>query len=232
MKKNYLLLPVIFTLILAGCQGAPSYDAEADERSAYRTDGAAQITAAQSDMWRVELHSAETAQSLSATIAAVQYGGGVLETKSEVVAGRGNVFLLLGLTIEKIGEGRGSFSWNDAHVTDSDGNMYHRHPNDTFLAHLSIPRMRGTDIVFGNETGYVCFEIPIGAEGLSFVADEGSIIIDVPIAGQTLRTCIQYRSTSSRRSVFRHSLSSTPSVPLTGTRRRLLLDWRKTASPS
>ena len=181
--KLYLLLSVILTLALTACQSAPSYEAEA--YSSYHagtpSEGAEQVTAAQSDMWRVQLHSAETAQSLSATIAAVQYGGGVLETESEVVAGRGNVFLLLGLTVEKIGVGRASFSWSDAHVIDSDGNIYHRHPNDTFLAHLSIPRMRGTDIVFGNETGYVCFEIPMDAQGLRFVADEGNIVIDIHI---------------------------------------------------
>jgi len=173
-------------LFVTACQSAPSDGAEAevDTDIPYvadinTSDIRQQVTAVESDMWRVELHSAETAERLSEMIATVQYGGGIVETESEFVAGHGNVFLLLGLTIEKIGAGRASFSWNDAHVIDSDGNIFYRHPNDTFLAHLSIPRMRGTDIVFGNESGYVCFEIPAGADGLLFVADEGNIIIEV-----------------------------------------------------
>ena len=56
-----------------------------------------------------------------------------------------------------------------------------RHPNDTFLANLDIPRIRGTDIVLGLEYGFVCFEIPKGAEGLRFVADEGNIFIKVNV---------------------------------------------------
>jgi len=66
------------------------------------------------------------------------------------------VFLLLELSIEKTGTGRVSFSWSDAHITNKDGNIYYRHPNDTFLANLNIPRIRGSDIVFGTEFGYVC----------------------------------------------------------------------------
>ena len=164
-KLNFCALALVILLLVA-CRS----DSDSDTNTS---------NIAESEMWRVELHSYETAESLSATIAAVQYGGGVLETESEVVADRGNTFLLLGLTIEKIGEGRGSFSWDDAHVSDSDGNIFYRHPNDTFLAHLSIPRMRGTDIVFGKESGYVCFEIPLGTEGLSFVADGGDIILGI-----------------------------------------------------
>ena len=136
---------------------------------------------AQSDMWRVELHSAETAESLTATQAAIQYGGEILETVSEVTPESGNVFLLLELKIEKSGAGRGAFLWSEAFVVDEDDGVYHRHPNDTFLANLGIPRIRGTDIVFGEEYGYVCFEIPKEASGLRFVADGGNIEIRIGI---------------------------------------------------
>ena len=136
-------------------------------------------TIVESEMWRVELLNAELAESLTATLAAVQYGGGILETTSEVTPSGGHLFLLIELRIEKIGTGRASFSWGDAHIEDSTGNTYYRHYNDTFLANLNIPRLRGTDIVLGNESGYACFEIPRTAEGLRFVADEGNIVIEV-----------------------------------------------------
>jgi len=48
-----------------------------------------------------------------------------------------------------------------------------------FLANLNIPRLKGTDIVFGKESGYVCFEIAKAAEGLQFIADGGNIKIEV-----------------------------------------------------
>ena len=89
------------------------------------------------------------------------------------------MFLLLELDIEKVGIGRAFLSWSDAHVLDAEGNVYYRHPNDTFLANLNIPRIRGTDIVLGLEYGFVCFEIPKGSEGLRFVADEGNIHIRI-----------------------------------------------------
>jgi len=138
-----------------------------------------QASIGESEMWRVELLSADMTDSLITTRAALQYGGGVLETTNEVLPASGHYFLLMGLIVEKIGVGRAAFSWNDAHIIDSEGNVFYRHPNDTFLTHLNIPRLRGTDMVFGSEYGYVCFEIPHGAEGLQFVADEGRIVLDV-----------------------------------------------------
>ena len=134
---------------------------------------------AQSDMWCVKLLSAELTDCLTATLAALQYGGDIVETTSEITPENGNTFLLLELDIEKTGTGRASFSWSDAHITDENRIEYYRHPNDTFLSNLNIPRLKGTDIVLGHESGYVCFEIPINAAGLRFIADEGNITIEV-----------------------------------------------------
>jgi hypothetical protein len=182
VKKNLLLLPLIF--ILLSCQNiAP--DDKTQTLESY-TEITAQDTSInpsdninQSDMWRVEVHSVETTENLTTTIAAVQYGGGILETTSEVVPEGGNMFLLLELTIEKVGTGRAAFSWNDAHILDGDDNIYHRHPNDTFLSNLNIPRIKGTDIVLGKEYGFVCFEIPKSSTDLIFIADDDYINIKV-----------------------------------------------------
>ena len=147
--------------------------------------GGSELSAAnagESEMWRVELLSAEMTESLITTRAALQYGGGVLETTNEVLPAAGYRFLLMGFLIEKTGVGRAAFSWSDAHIVDSEGNAFFRHPNDTFLTHLNIPRLRGVDMVFGSEYGYVCFEIPHGAEGLRFVADNGNIILNVVVS--------------------------------------------------
>ena len=134
----------------------------------------------QSDMWKVQLLKAETADSLTTTLAALQYGGDILETTNEITPESGNTFLLLELDIEKTGTGRAAFSWSDAHIEDDEGNLYYRHPNDTFLTNLNIPRLKGTDIVLGHESGYVCFEIPKSATGLRFIADKSNVVINIP----------------------------------------------------
>ena len=183
-----LLLFLIIVVLTASCQSpVAGVSAEGGEPagnalglSPFIPD-ADLVRTGESEMWRVKLLSAEVTSSLTTTRAALQYGGGVLVTTNEVLPERGYSFLLMGLTIEKTGIGRASFSWSDAHVADSGGNVFFRHPNDTFLTHLNIPRLRGTDMVFGHEYGYVCFEIPIGATGLRFIADEGNIVIDIAV---------------------------------------------------
>jgi len=194
-----LILIAVMLIMITACNGAQSDDLpaandvseaasvpEESEESAAPTSRDAepimeQMTVAQSEMWRVELVTAELTDSLLTTRVALQYGGGVLETTNEVMPSSGYNFLIVGLIIEKTGVGRAAFSWNDAHITDSDGNVFFRHPNDTFLTHLNIPRLRGTDMVFGEEYGYVCFEIPFGSAGLRFVADEGNIVLDLGV---------------------------------------------------
>ena len=159
IRSVVIIIPI---LLLASCASSAS-------RQQY----------AESEMWAVELISAETADSLLATEAAQQYGGGVVTTETEIAPTDGFLFLLLEMRITKIGEGRASFSWNDAHIADSDGNTYYRHPNDTFLSNLNIPRLRSIDIVLGSENGFACFEVPATATDLRFKADEGRISIEI-----------------------------------------------------
>ena len=165
-----IVIPLLlsFCLILSSCQG--------EQETVANTDAP---DTTQSGMWRVSLLSSEFADSLTATLAAIQYGGDILETTQEVTPSGGNTFLLLELEVEKVGTGRAAFSWGDAHIEDEGGNAYFRHPNDTFLSNLNIPRLRGTEIVLGLEYGYACFEVPKGASGLRFIADEGQITIEI-----------------------------------------------------
>ena len=179
MRKILPLLLIFFIIIsvTVSCENSSENQPVSDTDST--NDVESKTAYAQSDMWRVELLNAEIADSLTATLAAVQYDGDILETQNEVKPSSGNIFLLLNLSVEKIGTGKASFSWSDAHILDKDGNVYYRHPNDTFLANINIPRLKGTDIVLGKESGYVCFEIPKTASDLQFVADSGNIIIEV-----------------------------------------------------
>jgi hypothetical protein len=195
-RKSFIpisLIAVIMLSLLTSCQSTdlnntsqgveqdskPSAEQTVPENTTQASGQESNITVTESEMWRVELIHAETAKSLTATLAALQYGGDIIETTSDIVPESGNVFLLLELTIEKIGTGRAAFSWSDAHIKDDNGVTFFRHPNDTFLTNLNIPRLRGTDIVLGVEYGFVCFEIPKDASGLIFIADDGNIEIKV-----------------------------------------------------
>jgi len=183
ISKVIILLLVLSVIALVSSCSANGRDADnstgqnIDLTSAANSSSEETLSIGESEMWRVEILSAEMTESLITTMAALQYGGGILETTNEVLPKSGYRFLLMGLIIEKTGVGRASFSWSDAHIVDSEGNIFYRHPNDTFLTHLNIPRFRGVDMVFGSEYGYVCFEIPISSEGLTFIADEGKITI-------------------------------------------------------
>lgn len=168
MKKLCCTAAALLLLLLAAC-GTPEKPTQAEKP----------VQAGRSDMWRVELLEAKLADSLTAVLSAVQYVGGVLTTENEINPGEGNTFLLMQMAVEKIGTGKAAFSWADAHIVDGGGNAYPRHPNDTFLANLGVPRLKSADIVLGKESGWVCFEIPKEAQGLRFVADEGQIILEV-----------------------------------------------------
>jgi len=162
MKKIFLLM-IISLLLLSSCsQGSPQASG-----------------ASESDMWRVDLISAERFDNLTAVMEAVQYDGDLSRTEQDIEPKDGYVFLLLNLSIEKIGTGKASFSWSDAHIEDKNGNSFYRLENDTFISNLKLPRLKGTDIVLGTETGFVCFEIPKDSGGLRFVSDEGNIIIKI-----------------------------------------------------
>jgi len=177
MIKVMMLLLLSILFLSASCGNSATEDSTED---AVVTANAT-ATGSKSTMWQVELISVEVSDSLLTSIAAVQYSGETITTENLVEPAQGNVFLLLELSIEKTGSGRASFTWRDARITDAGGGEYFRHPNDTFLAHLNIPRLKGTDIVFGLEYGFACFEIPASATGLRFVADDGNIVIELDI---------------------------------------------------
>ena len=169
MRRRIIILFTLLAIAMSSCTQATEQN---NSTNTVQTE---------SDMWSVEILSSETTESLTTTIAAIQYNGDLQETENQIYPQSGNEFLLLNLTIEKIGTGKAAFSWSDAHIEDNNGNLFYRMENDTFLANLNIPRLKGTDIVLGTETGFVCFEIPKGSSGLSFVSDEGNIIIELGI---------------------------------------------------
>jgi len=177
MKRTLIGVIVLCFILFVSCQNGQKNDVQTEDPEV--SAGTTFDNWGESDLWRVELHDAEKTDSLTATLAAIQYTGDLIETESLLKPKSGYVFLLLHLTIEKSGTGKTAFSWNDAHIEDSSGSVFYRMENDTFLSNLNIPRIKGTDIVLGIETGYICFEISEGSSGLRFVSDDGNIVIDI-----------------------------------------------------
>ena len=77
---------------------------------------------------------------------------------------KGNVYLILDLTVSKQGTAADPFDWSKLIVQDAAGNSYSRSSNDTFLEQYQYtPRMTGLQMVLGVNQGWVCYEIPAAA---------------------------------------------------------------------
>ena len=114
-------------------------------------------------MWAVSVARASAASALAGSQASLQYDGTLITIPLEQMPKAGHAFLLLDITVEKTGTGKGVFSWSNACVTDAEGNRHPRHENDTFLDLLGYKRIKATDITFGDNTGSACFEVPEAA---------------------------------------------------------------------
>jgi hypothetical protein len=89
------------------------------------------------------------------------YNGEKSEVIHENVPSQGNVYLILNLSVEKIGSDTGSFESMNMAVMEAKGNSYQRLENDSFIEqHDFLPRMTGLPIRFGEGEGWVCFELP------------------------------------------------------------------------
>ncbi len=125
--------------------------------------------------WNLAVVSAEAAADLKGTRAYTQYDGTTSETPIEQKPASGSTFLLLELVVEKKQAGAPAFSWKDVRVEDGAGGSWSRMANDTFLESFGFPRVKSTDLTFGRNEGFVCFEIPeSAAKGALHLVHEGS----------------------------------------------------------
>jgi hypothetical protein len=109
--------------------------------------------------WSIILKSTQIAEDLNATQNAVQYNGDTVEVTYREKPGEGNTFLLVELLIEKKKSGAAKFEWGKVYVLDSAGVKFYRHENDTFLESFNFNRIKSTDLTFGKNEGFICFEI-------------------------------------------------------------------------
>jgi hypothetical protein len=118
----------------------------------------------QSFTWQVQVVKAEIKSTLKTTETVTLYNGDMDKVLHENNPTSGNQYLLLSLKISKNGAASGSFDWKDVKVQTTSGESYPRLANDSFIAqHNYNPRLTGLTIRFGENEGWVCFEIPAEA---------------------------------------------------------------------
>jgi|WetSurMetagenome_2_1015567.scaffolds.fasta_scaffold126946_2 hypothetical protein len=114
-------------------------------------------------IWAVSLSQFEVKDKLEIIESVNQYGQTVDQLHQQF-PDEGDVFLIMKLTVNKQGEDPAAFDWSQLTVQDELGNPHQRYSNDTFLEQYKYsPRMTNLEIKFGENTGWVCYEIPAQA---------------------------------------------------------------------
>lgn len=115
--------------------------------------------------WQVEVSKFEIKNSLNAVESVPQYDGSIIDVVHSQSPDAGNVFLIMDVTIRKMDDqSSASFDWQSLVVEDASGNSYHRLGNDTFLEQYQYsPRITGLELRFGENTGWMCYEIPVSS---------------------------------------------------------------------
>jgi hypothetical protein len=144
MRKNLLLLFLLF-LFLAGCQSSSVTPSPVS-----------------SQPWQIQVVKFELKPSLNSVETVSQYNGTKINVTHTQNPDAGFLFLILNVTIRKTDNNSiAPFEWQSLVIKDASGNFYPRLVNDTFLEQYQfIPRMTGLELRFGENTGWMAFEIP------------------------------------------------------------------------
>lgn len=149
MQKTFKVFLILFIFLgMAGCSSAAQ-------------------TAAPTSGWLIQVSQAEVKTGLKTREVVTLYNGEKKDVDHVSDPAAGKVYLLLNLGIAKSTTGNTSFEWKDLAVEDQNGGKYSRLENDSFITqHNYSPRMTGLTIRFGENKGWICFEIPkTAAEG-------------------------------------------------------------------
>ena len=114
--------------------------------------------------WHIVAENVQVNSSLDNISVALGYSG--IETSEySKTADEGMTFCMIKLLIEKQGS-KETIDWENMLLTDGDGNEYHRIA-DEFILDLGMKRMPGTKLNFGSNEGWIAYQIPEGAGGLT-----------------------------------------------------------------
>jgi hypothetical protein len=163
IKLEVLLISICLVLALPGCQA---------------TGTKASLTPTLALTWQIEVSKFEIKDNLNTVESVTQYDGSKIDVVHTQSPETGKVYLIMDVTIRKINNQTPTpFNWQWLVVKDASGNSYPRLENDTFLVqHQYAPRITGLELRFGENTGWLCFEIPAsvatGTLTLAYTAEE------------------------------------------------------------
>ncbi len=165
---KWSLLLALFAL-LAGCTGASPTGSSVNNSSL---------------SWNIEVLKAEVKTELKTKEVETLYNQEKNDLVHENVPAAGSSYLLLQLQINKTGTTPLAFDWKDLAVKDESGNVYPRLSNDSFIEqHGYTPRLTGLPIRFGDNQGWICFEISSssanGKLSLVYTSSEGQADIGI-----------------------------------------------------
>lgn len=183
-KKSITVLLALLLSLTAACGQAPTADPVAS--TPINVEETAQPASDQSNfLWQITLLGAEASDNLANTQTFQLYGGATEDVQYTKTAEEGYLFLLLNLQVDKNGTGGDRFSWSDVYVEDGQGNQFHRMENDVFLEDYDLTRLKSTDLTIGNNSGYICLEIPEDTDltdlRMIHEATEGKNIIPIQV---------------------------------------------------
>ena len=115
-------------------------------------------------IWKIEVSKYELKSILQSTETVTQYNGAKTEIQHQQSPASGDVYIIMDITITKIGADSVPFDWAKLSIQDQNGTTFQRSSNDTFLEQYSYtPRITGLEIRFGVNEGWLCYEIPTAA---------------------------------------------------------------------
>lgn len=155
MIGKRLLLCLLTALVFTACSSA-----NLEKPTAPAESGQVSPADQSAFTWKISVFGSEIKEALHTTGTVTQYDGTVEEITFENKPAPGNVFVLINLTVNKAAAGGPAFSWKDVVLTDGAGTSYARYENDVFLSDHGYDRMAGTDLRLGENSGWVCFELP------------------------------------------------------------------------
>jgi hypothetical protein len=159
MKK---LLSLILLVLLSGCKTGYSNQ---DNLS-----------------WRLYIRDFQITSKLQTDQTITHYDGSSEIKTITDEATANTTFLLLKLEINKAESGSGVFVWDNLYLVDKSGTKYHR-IIDSFLKNHNFERLPSIDISFGNNVGWIAFEISntSATQKLTvvYISDEGENRIPV-----------------------------------------------------
>ena len=107
--------------------------------------------------WTFTVEDFQISKSLKDISTSIAYGGASTSKEVSETAPSGKKFLLIKMTVEKK-KGSKTIDWSKLTLIDSSGNTYSR-LKDSFLEGFGFKRMKGTTLSFGENHGWIAFEV-------------------------------------------------------------------------